>query len=955
MITIFQTLRRKLASWLVGGTRMGTQAAIAVSAIFIVSVIALGLASFHALQDQLNLVISDEQNLIVSQIADTVSQRIATVRNVLKKSAADIRPEELASAESAQSFLNSNHGLASIFDRSVFVFSADGNLLAERPYRADRIGQNGRWRSYISETLDSRKPVISEPFTTNSGDKNIVVVLTMPVLSAEGKLLGMISGSLGLTRPEVLGSFNKIVIGQTGSISITTADGKVITGKDKELLSQPLYPLGSDALFSKALKGFEGTDEGFTDDGRLAYVTYKKVAETGWIVRGIYPKDEANALVKQQFKKLLWSLFGITALIPVIVLVISRYLTNPLTRLSQHITAYSGSEGLIKPLECEQGALEVRSLTAAFNNMTHRLNTREELVVNTMRQHQIITENSTDLITKLSPTGLVLYASPSVEQVLGISPQALEGKNILDFVHAEDRALLAISLTEATKIDHSSTISYRALSATDHYVWLESAQRRLMDRHDQCEILSISRNIESHKRMQEELFRQARVDHLTKLPNRLALEESMDELLSRAYRAGTSLAVLAIDIDRFKNINDTLGHRRGDEIIVMVSQRFLTNTRPHDTVARMGGDEFVILLPDIKSGEQAKDVALRYMEALKGSIQIDGGVFHLTTSIGVSFTADGSVTPETLLANADVAMYRAKSRGGNACVVFTPEMNTGAHDRLSMESALFHAIERNELVLHYQPLISVKSGKITGVEALVRWKHPELGMVFPGDFILMAERVGLIEEIGQWVLKTACKQMTAWHAQGLSGWKVSVNLSARQFTSEHLCEMVKNALAEAKLDPQYLELELTETALMEDPVRSQKMLSELKACGVFIALDDFGIGYSSMNYLMTFTLDTLKIDRAFTKDVLISEKSRAIVQATFDIARALNLKTVAEGVEEYLQASFLADLNCDSLQGYFFAKPMPADEVYQYAQTSAVHLFPRRSVGLGLAQPEKTS
>lgn len=934
---------------------MGTQAALAVSALFVVSSLAVGLASFHVLQDQLDSVISEEQNLIVGQIANAVSQQMLTVRRVLQVSAKSMKAEDLASAENAQAFLNSNHGLAGIFDRSVFVFSPEGNLLAERPYRADRIGQNGRWRSYIRETLDSHKPVISEPFMTNSGDKNIVVVLTMPVINDQGKLLGMISGSLGLTRPEVLEPLKKIVIGRTGSIAMTTADGKVIIGKDKELLSKPLYPVGSDPLFARALEGFEGTDEGVTDDGLPAYVTYKKVAETGWLVRALYPKNEANALVNAQYRKLLVSLLGITACIPIIILLITRYLTQPLTRLSQHIAAYSGSEGLIKPLECEQGALEVRSLTAAFNDMTHRLNAREELVVNTMRQHQIITENSTDLITRLSPTGVVLYASPSVEQVLGVSSQTLEGQNILDYVHAEDRAFLAISVTEATKIDHSTTVSYRAVTTGGQFVWLESALRRLMDRQQRCEILSISRNIESHKRMQEELSRQVRLDHLTQLPNRLALEERMNELLSRAFRAGTSVGVLMIDIDRFKNINDTLGHRQGDEIIVMVSQRFVANTRPLDTVARMGGDEFVVLLPNIKSIDQAKEVAMRYMEALKDSIKIDGGVFHLTTSIGVSFTKDGSIAPETLLAHADVAMYRAKSRGGNACAVFSPEMNSGAHDRLSMESALFHAIERNELRLYYQPLISVKSGKITGVEALVRWQHPELGMVYPGDFIMMAERVGLIEEIGHWVLNTACKQMTAWHAQGLTGWRVSVNLSARQFASEHLCDVVNTALAQANLAPQYLELELTETALMEDPVRSQKMLSELKSCGVSIALDDFGIGYSSMNYLMTFTLDTLKIDKAFTKNVLTSDTSRAIVQATFDIAKALNLKTVAEGIEEYSQASFLAELDCDSLQGYFFAKPMPADEVYQYAQTSAVHLFPRRTSAQSLAQPEKMS
>jgi len=288
-------------------------------------------------------------------------------------------------------------------------------------------------------------------------------------------------------------------------------------------------------------------------------------------------------------------------------------------------------------------------------------------------------------------------------------------------------------------------------------------------------------------------------------------------------------------------------------------------------------------------------------------------------------------------------MYRAKRRGGGASVTYASEMNEGAHSRLSMESALFHAVERGEMRLHYQPLVSARTGRMVGVEALLRWEHPELGMVSPGVFIPIAERIGVIADMGDWVLETACDQMAQWHRSGLDGLALSVNISGRQFAGDTLVDKVRDVLRATGLPPGCLELELTETLLMEDNEHSQATIARLKALGVTIALDDFGVGYSSLSYLKQFTLDTLKVDRAFTSEMLTSAESEAIVRATFDIARALNLRTVAEGVETRPQASFLAELGCDVLQGFYFAKPMPAESLLAFATAAPIHLLGRQA------------
>jgi diguanylate cyclase (GGDEF)-like protein len=401
------------------------------------------------------------------------------------------------------------------------------------------------------------------------------------------------------------------------------------------------------------------------------------------------------------------------------------------------------------------------------------------------------------------------------------------------------------------------------------------------------------------------------------------------------------VAMLMIDIDRFKNINDTLGHGTGDTLLILAATKLKACLREGDTLARWGGDEFVVLLPSLADCDAAIGVAKRCLAALQQTFTIGREQLHISASIGVSYSSGANADAEVMLQNADTAMYRAKARGGGCLVVYASEMRAGARRRLKLENDLFRAIERNELMLHYQPKVSTRSGRLAGVEALIRWQHEIHGLLVPGQFIPIAEQSGLIDTIGDWVLRTACLQMQAWYAQGLPRIPVAINLSSRQFREDSLAQTIKTVLREIRFDPALVELELTESLLMDDIERSMRVLLELKSLGLSVALDDFGTGYSSLSYLKGLALDTLKIDRTFTAELPHNEVNASIVRATIALADGLRLHTVAEGVETRAQADFLAQQGCGSLQGYLFAKPMAADEFLPYAQASPAFLLSR--------------
>jgi diguanylate cyclase len=415
-------------------------------------------------------------------------------------------------------------------------------------------------------------------------------------------------------------------------------------------------------------------------------------------------------------------------------------------------------------------------------------------------------------------------------------------------------------------------------------------------------------------------------DALTGLPNRVLMDDRLSQSIVLADRQGQTFALLLLDLDRFKLVNDSLGHRAGDELLKEVAQRLRGVVRDIDTVARLGGDEFVLIITPSAEPDAAQQVAKRIINVMQPSVRVAGIEVHTSPSIGIAFYPGDAATMETLLAHADAAMYCAKQRGRNNFQCFTPGMNTATQEKVRLESDLRIALEQKQFELHYQPKVNTASGLMHGAEALLRWRHPVRGAIPPSKFIPIAEESGLIGSIGAWVVREACRQARAWQVSGLPPLRVAVNLSASQFRQGDIVSMIGDALAQAGLEPHFLEVELTESAVMNDPEESIAILEKLSTMGVLVSVDDFGTGYSSMSYLRRFPIDKLKIDRSFISEIMSRSEDASIVRAIISLAHSLKLKVVAEGVESTEQLEFLRSLGCDQYQGFHYSPALPASQ-----------------------------
>ncbi len=448
-------------------------------------------------------------------------------------------------------------------------------------------------------------------------------------------------------------------------------------------------------------------------------------------------------------------------------------------------------------------------------------------------------------------------------------------------------------------------------------------------------------DISNIKQAQEQINFLAHHDALTRLPNRTLFRDRLAHTLAQDRQRQKTVAILFVDLDRFKTVNDTLGHRLGDDLLLEVSRRMREAVRVGDTLARVGGDEFALLLEDDAGARDAADavtLARKLLKLLASPMSISGHQLVVTASIGIGLYPDDGGDSDTLIGRAERAMYEAKQQGRNNFQFFTQSLTAGAFERLVMENALRNAVERDELVLHYQPQVELASGRLAGLEALVRWQHPELGLVTPGRFIGLAEEIGVIADIGAWVLRSACRQLAVWDAQGVQVPRVSVNLSVRQIDREGLVALVAETIGESRLASGRLELEVTESMLIGDPEHSRSILIGLKELGAELAVDDFGTGYSSLAYLKLLPLDRLKIDQSFVRDISRDKNDEAIVRAIIALADNLGLETVAEGVEQIHQADFLKREGCGLAQGYLYSRPLPAAELEAQWEEEQAHV-----------------
>ncbi|MBF2058112.1 MAG: EAL domain-containing protein [Cyanobacterium sp. T60_A2020_053] len=447
------------------------------------------------------------------------------------------------------------------------------------------------------------------------------------------------------------------------------------------------------------------------------------------------------------------------------------------------------------------------------------------------------------------------------------------------------------------------------------------------------------RDITERKISEEMLRYQACHDVLTELGNRNLFNEQLYKAIANAQRYKHQMAILFIDLDRFKNINDTLGHEIGDKFLKNVAKRLHKCLRTADVIARWGGDEFTILLSEISHSRDASVVARRILNSLKKPFQIIDYQLYASLSIGIAIYPQDGDNPDTLLKNADIALYRTKEEGGNHYQYYLPSMNHQRTELLQIESYLYDALENNELELCYQPQIDITKGEVVAMEALIRWQHPQLGKVTPSNFIPIAEETGLIIPIGEWVISQACRQGKIWQDLGYYNLSVAVNLSPRQFQQRNFVNVVKNILIETGLSPQFLEVEVTETMIIQDPNLGKQILSQLSDLGILVTMDDFGTGYSSLSYLKQFPFKKIKIDQSFVRELKNNQEDLAIISAILILGKGLNLEVVAEGVETEDQLTLLRDLKCEQMQGYFFSQPLDVNEANLFLQQKDIAIM----------------
>jgi diguanylate cyclase (GGDEF)-like protein/PAS domain S-box-containing protein len=578
---------------------------------------------------------------------------------------------------------------------------------------------------------------------------------------------------------------------------------------------------------------------------------------------------------------------------------------------------------------------------AIIQDITERKRLEEQT-----RQLSSALEQTADSVMITDARGIVQYVNQSYEQMSGYSKEETIGgrPSIVKSGRQEKEFYKRMWETIASgKVFQDVLVNKRKDGS---YYYEEKTITPLKDsRGDIVSYVSTGKDISERMQAQEHLQYLAHHDPLTELPNRAMLTERMRHAIQLSQRNNSRMAVLFLDVDRFKVINDSLGHEVGDKLLQNLAQRLCSSVREGDTVARLGGDEFIVLVEEIIDSSDVAHVARNIAEAFSRPVYLEDHELYVTTSIGISVYPEDGVETGILIKNADTAMYRAKDRGRNNYQFYSADMSSRAFERLTLESGLRRALEREEFTLHYQPQIDISTGRTIGVEALIRWQHPELGLVSPADFIPLLEETGMIVPVGEWILKTACQQNKYWQDQGIEGLTVSVNLSVRQFYEKDMVDMIGRTLEDTGLAPGLLDLEITESVIMKSADTTIETLKELNKLGVSLAIDDFGTGYSSLSYLKRFPIDRLKIDQAFVRDITTDPDDASIVSTIIAMAHNLKMGVVAEGVETVEQEQYLRDSNCEVMQGYLYSRPLTdsdatrylLDEIAKYNEVSSIN------------------
>jgi len=823
---------------------------------------------------------------------------------------------------------------------NIGVTDVSGTLLCDA--RATQTFVSFADRAWLQQAVKTGKFVTSNLLISKITGKP-VIVLANPTLNAQGAVERVIYISVDFEQLKHL--LKQTEVSEGATVSVIDASGVFVTQHPdgvKDIGKRtPLAPL-LQAILAKKTEGM-GTAVG--SDGIRQLYAYHRVFEP-LVSDSIYisvsmPTDtllaKSNRIFAREMSALILAAIVILALIwfGIELLVLRKMET--LLQSARQIAA--GNFGV--RTQVGAGGGELGELSRVFDDMAESL----ELL---FQQSQHIMEVTPEAIIVSDSSGKIVMVNGQTEKLFGYSREEIVGASIETLVperlrtgHIAHRSSYTTLESPPIKVMGSGQELYaRKKDGTEFATEISLGPLKTKKGNF---VISAVRDVSERKQFEVLIRHQATHDALTGLPNRVLFHDILVHATAHAQRTEKLLAVMFLDLDGFKNINDTLGHEYGDRLLKEIAQRLTITLRESDLVARnddiiarQGGDEFTILLQGITIVENIIQIAERILAAVAEPFMADDREIHITASIGITVFPFDDTNIENLLQNADTAMYRAKESGKNNFQFYTAEMNALIRERMAIENGLRQALTGNEFVLHYQPQIDIKTGKVVGVEALVRWAHPQKGLIPPAVFIPVAEESGLIVPLGEWVLRTACQQRKRWQDAGLPHVRMAVNLSARQFRDPHLAAVVAKVLADVGLDPHsdHLELELTESLLMKDMEASLVTLHKLHQMGVCLSIDDFGTGYSSLSYLKRFPIHTLKIDQSFIRDITTDPKDAAMAATIVALAHNLKLNVIAEGVETAEQLALLRGMQCDQMQGYYFSRPLPAEELEKMLRES---------------------
>jgi diguanylate cyclase (GGDEF)-like protein/PAS domain S-box-containing protein len=906
-------------------TSLRFRVALAVAIVFIGSMSLMALLMLRFFENEFRENLYKEHFKLVSSIANNLDEKLRMAQDSLVAGTVNLPAEIFSSPVEAQKFIDRQNVLRSFFDNSLILVASNGSVIAANPFRRTRGLSDFSSREYFKSAVSTKKPTISQPFLSATPPLRPLLVMAAPVLDKKGRLLGILQGSFDLTGQNILADLNKIKIGKEGYLALSNKNRLMIISSDPKRTMTPAAGPGINRLLDRALAGYEGSGQTVNSAGVPMYATFKHLNTVDWLLSANLPVSEAE----EPLQKVRHYVYAATALGTALILTISWIIMLrmlwPMQLFLRHLQQLPNKKGAERLMESTRVS-EVDNFITAFNQLIHSHDEQQRVTHESEDRFRSLTELSTDwyweqdrdfrftlMSQGLSPISVksTLGKTRWELPIPGVTPAQWEAHRKLlerhesfkDFVYqiqATSGEMRTFSISGAPFYDaRGEFLGYRGIG-TD-----------------------ITDRVDAEKKIEFLAYH----DALTGLPNRLLMQDRCEQAMAQAERYDTKVALAYLDLDNFKSINDSLGHDVGDLLLRKVALRIQECVRDTDTISRQGGDEFLVVLRDLSEVDAASTIMLKIMGRLQEPFEAQGQEVLTSVSMGAAIYPDDGKDFETLRKLADMAMYQAKNDGRNTYRFFDAAMNTEAGEHLFILNGLHHALVRNEFELHFQPQINLSSNQITGVEALIRWNHPELGQIAPARFIHIAEESGLIVPIGDWVLQEACRQAVAWQRAGLPEITMAVNLSAVQFKRGDVEQSVIRALEGSGFNPQRLELELTESTLIQNVESVLATVKRIKLLGVNISIDDFGTGYSSLSYLKRFDIDKLKIDQSFVRDLATDPEDAAIVRAIIQMARSLNLQTIAEGVESSEILHQLKVFKCDEAQGYLFARPVPASDI----------------------------